>query len=335
MKLSKLGEFGLINKLQKKCPGFSSEVLTGIGDDAAVIKVKDKKILITTDMLIEGVHFELSFMTFFQLGYKFLAVNISDILAMGGNPKYFLVSLGIPKNYDSDSIYELYSGINKIAKKFGVVVVGGDTCASKQGLVLNGTLTGNADRIILRSGAKEGDGIFVTDTIGDSAMGLFLLKKIRRPFEKYGFMKADFKILGKTIPYRNVLSLVNKHLMPQPAPLKSTSKITSMIDVSDGLLGDLSHICDESKVGAVIYTENIPVSEELRATAERLCRDPLQFALKGGEDYALLYTAPPDYKTDDCRIGEIIKKGRYIVDQKGRKTLFKAEGYEHFKKQRS
>ncbi|MBI4682417.1 MAG: thiamine-phosphate kinase [Nitrospirae bacterium] len=319
MKITKLGEFGLIKELQKKCSGTLSDVLTGIGDDAAVVKVTDRKFLITSDMLIEDVHFDLSFTTFFQLGYKFLAVNISDILAMGGTPKYFLVSLGIPGDYDSEDIYELYSGVKKIAGKFGIAIIGGDTCASGQGLVLSGTLIGNANRIVSRSGAKEGDGIFITDTLGDSAIGLQLLKT--RGKRVHIFSPASPR-----------LKLIKKHLMPDIKQLKSTSKLTSMIDVSDGLLADLSHICDESKVGAIIYKENIPLSEELRSISNSMGQDPVQYALKGGEDYALLYTARPTYKTNDYKIGEIIKEGRYIIDSKGKKTLFKPEGYEHFKK---
>lgn len=333
MKLSKLGEFGLIKKLQKKIPDISDKVLTGIGDDAAVLKVHDNKILVTSDMLIEGVHFDLSFTTFNQLGYKFLAVNISDILAMGGNPKYFLVSLGIPDKCDSDDICELYAGINHIAGRFGISIVGGDTCSSRQGLVLNGTLIGNAARTVPRSGANEGDGIFITDTIGDSAMGLFLLMKIKTRIKRCKYRNADIKVLGKTIACSDVLPLANKHLMPQPAPLKNTRKVTSMIDISDGLLADLSHICDESNTGAVIYKEKVPLSRELLSVAKNLGIDPFDFALKGGEDYVLLFTAPLNYRTSAYKIGEIIKKGRYIIDGNGRKTTFKAEGYEHFKRQ--
>ncbi|MBI5665655.1 MAG: thiamine-phosphate kinase [Nitrospirae bacterium] len=319
MELSKLGEFGLIKKLQKKIPAISAEVLAGIGDDAAVLKVPDKKILVTTDMLIEGVHFDLSFTTFYQLGHKFLAVNISDIFAMGGDPKYFLISIGIPEKCGSDDICELYSGINHIAGKFGISIVGGDTCASKQGLVLSGTLIGNtAGKAITRSGAKAGDGIFITDTIGDSAMGLLLLKG-------QGSGAKGQKLKAQS------LKLIRRHLMPLILPLKDTRKVTSMIDISDGLLADLGHVCDESKTGAVIYKEKIPLSRELRAVAKDLGRDPFEFALKGGEDYALLFTAPANYRTSAHRIGEIIKKGRYIIDGNGIKTRFKAEGYQHFK----
>jgi thiamine-monophosphate kinase len=337
MRLSKIGEFGLIKCLRNRCEVTSPEILKGIGDDAAAIKFAAKKILITSDMLLEGIHFDLSFTTFYQLGYKVLAVNISDIFAMGGNPKYFLLNLGVPKIYDSKDIHELYSGIMKIAKKFGVVIVGGDTCASRQGLMLSGTLIGYADRIIMRSGANIGDGIFVTDTLGDSAMGLMILKKLGRKIpirvqnEKCKMKNVKFTVHSSRFTVHGVLPLLKRHLMPEPQPLKDARKVTSMIDVSDGLLIDLSHICDESKVGAIIYKKRIPVSRELVDIAKDLNMDPIKFALTGGEDYVLLFTAPPHIKTKAVRIGEIIKKGRFIVDSKGGKKPFKAEGYEHFK----
>jgi thiamine-monophosphate kinase len=325
MQLSKIGEFGLIKKLRTKCKNIPPEILTGIGDDAAVIKQGNKKILITTDMMIEGIHFDPAFTTFYQLGYKFLAVNISDIFAMGGKPKYFLISIGIPKNYKSEDIDELYSGILKIAGKFGVAIAGGDTCASKKGLILSGTLMGSADRIITRSGAKVGDGIFVTSSLGDSAMGLMLLKKFQ-------ISNFKFKILNSRLSASVVLPLIKKHLMPEPVPLKNTSKVTSMIDISDGLLIDLSHICDESRVGAVIYKNKIPISRELADTAKILRTDPVKFAVNGGEDYVLLFTAPSAIKTTAFKIGEIVKSGRIVIDENGRKRKFKPEGYEHFKR---
>ncbi|MDP3296975.1 MAG: thiamine-phosphate kinase [Thermodesulfovibrionia bacterium] len=354
--LSDLGEFGLIKTLQTQCIETSPEILKGIGDDAAAVKIRADKTLITTDMLLEGIHFDLSFTTFYQLGYKTLAVNISDIFAMGGKPKYFLLSIGIPKNYQSKNIHEFYSGIRKIAKKFGIAVVGGDTCASRHGLVISGTLIGEADNIIMRSGAREGDNIFVTDTLGDSAMGLMLLKKLKRkiPVEmnypmvvpaKAGIQRkesgfrpdasgqgiANFKINNKQLPLCNVMPLLKRHLMPEPVPLEDTHGVTAMIDVSDGLLIDLTHICDESKVGAMVYIDKIPISGELAEAAKKLSMDPVKFALKGGEDYVLLFTAPPGIKTNAVEIGKIIGKGRFLVDIKGKKIPFKAEGYEHFK----
>lgn len=318
MRLSKIGEFGLIKNIRTRCRELPPEILTGIGDDAAVIKPVGGKSLVTSDMLIEGVHFDLSFTTFNQLGHKFLAVSISDIFAMGGEPKYFLISLGIPGSYKKEHIEELYSGILKIAKKFRISIIGGDTCASRNGLVLSGTLIGAAKKVITRSGAGEGDGIFLSNNIGDSAMGLRLLRKSVRKVHSFS-------------PSTNRLRLMKRHLMPEPSPLKSTAGITSMIDISDGLLIDLSHICDESRAGAVIYRERIPVSRELRAAAKNLGMDALEFALKGGEDYVLLFTAPLNIKTNAVKIGEITKKGRFIIDKNGRKTPFKPEGYEHFK----
>ncbi len=318
MRLSGVGEFGLIKKLRDMCAGDSPGLIAGIGDDAAALKTGNKKILITSDMMIEGVHFDLSFTTFYQLGYKFLAVSISDIFAMGGRPGYFFASLGIPRSFKASDIEELYTGINEIAAESGVTVAGGDTCASGAGFVLSGTLTGEAKKVIRRSGARKGDGIFVTDTLGDSAMGLRLLRKRCRRLRSFSSSSPR-------------LRLMKKHLMPRPRPAGNLPAITSMIDISDGLLADLSHICDESRVGAVIYRDKIPVSAELAATAKDLNIDPVELALKGGEDYALLFTAPPDIKTGAFRIGEITGKRRFIIDEKGRKAVFKAEGYEHFR----
>jgi thiamine-monophosphate kinase len=349
MRLSELGEFSLIRSFRSKCADTSPEILKGIGDDAAAISRIVGTVnttLVTSDMMLEGIHFNLSFTTFYQLGCKILAVNISDIFAMGGTPRYFLLSLGIPGAYDSKRINELYSGVMKIAKKFGITVVGGDTCASGQGLVLSGTLIGNADKIITRSGARHGDGIFVTNTLGDSAMGLMLLKKLGRRIQIkmknenldgklhsnfQSKLQSNLKIPGTKLAFKEIHPLLKKHLMPEPQPLENTSEITSMIDISDGLLIDLSHICDESKVGAVIYKDKIPISREFVNAAKNLGVDPIKFTLKAGEDYVLLFTAPSSIKTNAVRIGEIIKKGRFLVDAKGRKTPFKAEGYEHFK----
>ena len=319
MRLSKIGEFGLINNIRSKCKSSSPDILTGIGDDAAVVKQARGKALFTSDILIEGTHFDLSLTTFYQLGWKFLAVNISDILAMGGRPDYFIAGLGIPKKCGSRDIDDLYSGLLDIAKKFGVKIIGGDTCSSDHGLILSGTLIGSGNKVITRSTAKPGNGIFVTKTLGDSAMGFELLKKGAKKIRNFS---------GSTPR----LKLTKRHLMPEPRPIKNTSKITSMIDTSDGLLIDLGHICDESGTGAMLYSDKIPVSTPLKAAAKKMGKDPLEFALKGGEDYALLFTAPKNIKTRAFRIGEIIEKGRYIIDTDGKKKPFKAKGYEHFKR---
>ncbi|MBS1112102.1 MAG: thiamine-phosphate kinase [Nitrospirae bacterium] len=316
MRLSEIGEFGLIDNLKDLCKIKKRDLIAGIGDDAAVVKSRSKTFLLASDMLLEGVHFNLSFTTFYQLGYKTLAVNVSDIFAMGGKPKYFLLNLGVPQTCALQDIKEIYRGLNAIAKKFGIAIVGGDTCASKKGLILSGTLIGETGYAIMRQGALPGDGIFVTGALGDSAMGFELLKKTRTKKSEIG---------------TSHITLIKRHLMPEPAPLKSTSGVTSMIDISDGLLIDLSHICDQSNVGAVIYKEMVPLSKELIDVAKKLRKDPLEYALKGGEDYLLLFTSPDKIRKDAVKIGDIVSKGRYLADSKGRRERFKAEGYEHFK----
>lgn len=317
MRLSKIGEFGLIKNIRTRCSKGTPGLITGIGDDTAVFNISGRKALATSDMMVEGIHFDLSFTTFYQLGYKLLAVNISDIFAMGGDPEYFLISLSIPSSVKADHIKDLYEGISELAEKFGISIIGGDTCASMGDIVLNGTLVGSTKKAILRSGAKNGDGIFITKSLGDSAAGLMLLKKRGKKINSF-----------RSTPN---MTLMKRHLMPETAPLKASSKINSMIDVSDGLLIDLSHVCDESRVGAVIHKERIPISKELSQTAMKTGMDSMELALKGGEDYALLFTAPKNIRTDAFMIGEIRGSGRFIIDEKGKKTKFKPEGFEHFK----
>jgi len=318
MQLSEIGEFGLINKLRVKCRSSAKDLLAGIGDDAAAVKNSPGNTLITSDMMIENTHFDLSYTTFYQLGYKFLAVNMSDIFAMGGNPEYFIISLGIPEKIKTSDIDELYSGINKIASKFKVKIIGGDTCSSKNDFILSGTLTGKVKNIITRSGAGKGDGIYVKGTLGDSALGLVLLKR-------------QGKRIHKFTPLTPRLKVIKHHLMPDPVPLKYKRGVTSMIDLSDGLLIDLSHICDESNVGAIIYENKLPLSKALREVSTKAGLDPVKLALNGGEDYRLLFTSRNKLKTRAVKIGEITNKERLIMDSKGRKRALLPAGYEHFK----
>ncbi|MDO8281618.1 MAG: thiamine-phosphate kinase [Thermodesulfovibrionia bacterium] len=316
MKLSQLGEFGLIKEIKRICDNGSKNVLLNIGDDAAAVKTGSGTTLISSDMLVEGVHFDLKFTSYYQLGHKVLAVNLSDIYAMDGEPKYFLLNIGIPNKCEINDIKDLYRGMRKLADMHGVAVIGGDTSSSEHGLVLSGTIIGEAKRVISRKGAKPGDSIYVAGTLGDSAIGLEILKQGK----------------GKMVKGIDKEYLCKRHLMPEPRPLKKTKDITAMIDVSDGLLIDLSHICDESAVGAVIYEEKIPLSKELSAVSKKSGKDPLSYALKGGEDFVLLFSSSAKSRKDAVRIGEIINKGRYIIDSNGKKQAFRSEGYEHFKK---
>ncbi len=313
--LSKLGEFGLIKQIEKICKKGSKDILLNIGDDAAAVMTGSKITLLSSDMLTEGVHFDLKTTSFRQLGHKILAVNLSDIFSMGGRPKFFLLNLAIPVKCSADDIKEMYRGIKSLADRHGVSVVGGDTVSSKKDLVLSGTLVGETDRAISRKGAKPGDGIFVIGTIGDSAMGLEILQKGK----------------GLRAKRKEKEYLCKQHLLPEPVSVKRTKDITSMIDISDGLLADLSHICDESGVGALLYADKIPLSRELIAISKASGKDPLDYALKGGEDFVLLFTSSAKSRKGAAKIGEITKMGRYIIDTQGRKRRFKAEGYEHFK----
>jgi len=312
-------EIQIIEDIRKWCTHRSRDVIKGIGDDTAVIRMGNKSLLITSDMMLEGVHFDLSLITPFQLGYKFLAINISDIHAMGGVPSYFFISLGLPESTTNRFIKELYSGIIKIAERYDINIVGGDTCRSVSGLVLSGTLIGYGKRIIRRSGARVGDRIYVTGTLGDSSAGLYLLKRRRKRIYNLSSKIAE-------------VNLMKRHLLPEPVSISESKGINAMIDISDGLLIDLWRMCDESRVGAVIYKEKIPLSEGLRKVCRKFRLDPYSYALKGGEDYVLLFTSPEESRKDAYCIGEIVKKGRYIIDEKNKKIRMRPEGYDHFRK---
>ncbi|MBJ6727883.1 thiamine-phosphate kinase [Geomesophilobacter sediminis] len=274
MKLAEVGEFGLIRRIAEKIPAHRSVVL-GIGDDAAGILPSAGCItLITSDMLLEGVHFDLSFSDPISLGRKSLAVNLSDLAAMGALPRQFLLSLGLPRSIEVEFIDRFMEGVLATARSYGAILVGGDTCASKSGLVISITALGEQrpERVLKRSAARVGDLVFVTGTLGDAAAGLELLQRGVRE--------------GR---------LVDRQLAPEPrvaagAALADAGFVHAMIDVSDGLVSDLGHICELSGVGAKVEVELLPLSEEYR----RVCgADPYPLALSGGEDYELLFTAAP------------------------------------------
>lgn len=327
MKLLELGEIGFLKKIEAFLPLSDKSVLIGIGDDAAAVKVtKGKTLLATTDLLTEGIHFDLRYISFYQLGAKALLVNISDIAAMAGIPKYALIAIAVPDSIKAEDLNELYMGIKKTALYYNVSIIGGDTSGSKNGLTINITLLGEIQEglIVRRSGAREGDKIFATGTLGDSSAGLELLKKGKRK----GF-------------------LINRHLKPTPR-IKEAYFIaknrfaTSMIDVSDGLSTDLNHICEQSRVGAVIYEDKIPLSKELKKA--ELKKAPLGYALSGGEDYELLFTvkkknvkniynAISRSRLSATMIGEITerKRGILLVDRKGSQMPLLPTGFNHFR----
>ncbi len=345
MKLSDLGEFGLIEKIRKSAGRPSSPVVIGIGDDAAVMKVSAASVLASTDMLIERVHFDLSYTDFFSLGWKSAAVNLSDIAAMGGGPQFCLTSIGIPGSISVEQIAGFYRGCNALLRSHGAVLVGGDTCFSRKDLIVSVMILGKSVKtgIITRKGAKPGDRIFVTGTLGDSAAGLEVLKK----------EVAVRRSRGKSIPFafrsaRPALTrLVKRHLRPDPR-VEWGKKIAlsqcahAMIDLSDGLSSDLSHICEQSRLGAVIAAEKIPLSPWLLEASDRLDHPPIHYALSGGEDYELLFTVPPDrirklqkLGLPLTEIGEITgARNMMIADRGGNRTLLRPTGYNHFARSR-
>jgi len=330
--VAELGERGLIARLRQRLPTPGPEVLVGIGDDAAVIRWGEGTLLLTTDTLLEGIHFRRSTATLRDIGAKAIAVNVSDIAAMGGEPCYALLALAIPPTLSVADIDELYAGIQDMAGRHGVTVVGGDTCAAPDGVVLSVTLVGRAVGAPLRrSGARPGDAVLVTGTLGASAAGLALLERGPGP-----------------LPPAVVEPVVHAHRLPTPrvaesACIRASGWATAMIDLSDGLASDLGHIATESRVGARVDVDALPVSEATRAAAAALGVDPLRWAVSGGEDYELLFTAMPDRAGDLARdvtartgtpvhrIGEIcpLAEGVRFLERSGRGRPV-APGFDHF-----
>ncbi len=279
MQIKKLGEFGLIEKIARSAAVSDPQVVKAIGDDAAVVSLdRTACLLVTTDILKEGIHFKKEFSSPFVLGKKCLAVNLSDIAAMGGTPQYYFVSIAIPPDTQYGFIRELYRGMNAQARRFGVQLLGGDTTASQDSLVVSITLLGRAAKrhVLYRHGASPGDLIFVTGTLGDSALGLMLLEKGR---------------------VRRANGLVKRHIDPQPRieagqALACSRAASAMMDISDGLAGDLRHIMKQSGVGARIFLDRLPLSAAYRRAVPAAFGDFYLPALSGGEDYELLFTVP-------------------------------------------
>lgn len=290
--ISSLGEFGLIDKLTEGLPKTNASTLKGVGDDAAVMHYEtDKDVLVTTDMLLENVHFDLTYVPLKHLGYKSAVVNFSDIYAMNGTPRQITVSLGISRRFTVEHIQELYEGIRLACRLYGVDIVGGDTCASHQGLVISITCIGEAprDRIVYRDGAKPTDLICVSGDLGAAYMGLQLLEREKVASAGQPDFVPDFS--GKEY-------IVERQLKPEArrdiieALAKARVKPTAMMDVSDGLSSELIHICKDSHTGCRIYEDRIPIDYQTAVMAEELNTNLVTAALNGGEDYELLFTVP-------------------------------------------
>ncbi|MFQ6001329.1 MAG: thiamine-phosphate kinase [Anaerolineae bacterium] len=334
MRITEIGEFGLIDRVKEALGPPGAGVVVGIGDDVAVLRARgDKFLLATCDIQVEGIHFLKEAISPYQLGRKAAAINISDIAAMGGVPTYLLVSLALPKETTVGYVDGLYEGLKIEAEAAGVQIVGGNMSHSS-GMMIDIFLLGEveAEHLLLRSGARPGDKVLVTGSVGGSGAGLALL--LDPTAERTG---------------EEAKRVLKAHLTPTPR-LKEGRAIarsrlaTSMIDVSDGTVSDVGHICEASGVGVRLWAHALPVSPATRAVAEALGKDPLEWALHSGEDYELLFTAPADKAeqlavlvedettTPVTIIGEIIEEGMNLVLPDGESLPLEPKGWDHFRR---
>jgi len=287
--LSQLGEFGLIDHLTQNFKITQASTLKGIGDDAAVLDFKDKKVLVSTDLLIEGVHFDLAYMPLKHLGYKAVVVNLSDICAMNAKPTQITVSVAVSNRFPLEAMEELFEGITLAADQYKVDVIGGDTTSSQKGLIISITAIGeaNTEDIVYRSGAGETDLLVVTGDVGSAYMGLKVLEREKQVFMVNPNSQPDLDLYAY---------LVERQLKPEARTDVRTLfhalelKPTSMIDISDGLSSEIIHLCKSSKVGCNLYEDKLPIDPQLISVCEEFNIDSTTVAINGGEDYELLFT---------------------------------------------
>jgi thiamine-monophosphate kinase len=336
--INNLGEFGLIDHLTKNVKIKEKSTTKGIGDDAAVLDFSNKKTLISTDLLLEGIHFDLAYTPLRHLGYKAVQVNLSDIYAMNGIASQVTVSIGLSSKFPLEAVEELYEGIILACEKYKVDLVGGDTSSSKQGLVISVTSVGYADEedVCYRDGAQEKDLICVSGDLGGAYVGLQLLEREKRIYLENPSIQPDLE--GKDyIIERQLKPEARKDIVEVLKDLKV--KPTSMIDVSDGLASELIHICTQSEKGCNIYEEKIPFDPMTYDTAREFNLDPSVCALSGGEDYELLFTIKQaDFEKiknnpDITIIGYITEKaaGMHLVSKSGHVHPLTAQGWNAFK----
>lgn len=335
--IQELGEFGLIDRLTRNNEITQMSTLLSTGDDTAVVDHLGKPVLITTDMLLEGIHFDLAYVPLKHLGYKSVVVNLSDICAMGGIPTQITVSIGISNRFSVEALDEFYEGIYAACSRYQVDLVGGDTCSSMRGFVISVTAIGTpaVDKYITRSGAKVNDLICVTGYLGSAYLGLQLLEREKKIFLENPNIQPDLQ---------QKAHIVGKFLKPEARTdiidwLTSESLFPSaMIDVSDGLSSELKHLCKQSHTGCHIYEDKLPIHEEARGMAMEFGVDPTTCALNGGEDYELLFTIPPQHyeqiknHPDISVIGYMteLEKGMYLETRQGNKHELVAQGWKAF-----
>ena len=338
--IEELGEFGLINRLAENVKISHKSTIKGIGDDAAVIKNGSKLTVVTTDLLLEGIHFNLMYMPLKHLGYKAVIVNLSDVYAMNAKPEQITVSIGISSRFSMEDIEEIYDGIKLACELYNVDLVGGDTSASMTGLTLSITAIGIVDekKVVYRSGAQENDLICVSGNLGGAFIGLQVLEREKEVFNSSSGAQPNLD------GYEYVLE---RQLKPEARKdiidffAKENIQPTAMIDISDGLSSDLMHICDASNAGCKIFSDKIPVDADTGKAAEEMNLEPVTCALHGGEDYELLFTVPISCfdKLKDLQAISIIghvtaaNDGRYLILPDGSAVEIAAKGWDGLKQQ--
>lgn len=348
--ISKLGEFGLIDHLTKDIKLKNESTKYGVGDDCAVLHYPQTEVLVTTDMLMEGVHFDLTYIDMQHLGYKSAMVNISDIFAMNGTPRQMVVSLALSKRFSIEDVEQFYSGLRMACDKWGVDVVGGDTTSSYTGLAISITCIGECDKndIVYRNGAKETDLICVSGDLGAAYMGLQLLEREKSVYyqqvneaKKKGDKHALEELAHFQPDFAGKEYLLQRQLQPEArgdilARLRENNiHPTAMMDISDGLSSELMHICKQSNCGCRIYEKNIPIDYQTAVMAEELNMNVTTCALNGGEDYELLFTVPiGDHEKIEAMegvklIGHITKPelGLMLVTYDNNEFELKAQGW--------
>ena len=336
--LSDLGEFGLIDHLAKNITIQNPETIKGIGDDAAVLSLDGENVnVVTTDMLVEGIHFDLTYCPLKHLGYKSITVNLSDVYAMNATPKQVTVAIAISNRFSLEAIEELYEGMLLACKNYGVDLVGGDTTSNKSGLVISVTAIGMAKKsdIVYRNGANDNDLICVTGDLGSAYLGLQLLNREKQIFLENPSIQPDFS--GNDY-------LLERQLKPEAQRQlhhilnKTGVKPTSMIDVSDGLASELFHICKQSNKGCKIFEDKLPIDQKTYDLAREFNLDPTVCAMSGGEDYELLFTIPvADYEkikaeADISIIGHITEThDKVMIDKSGNSITLRAQGWDAIK----
>lgn len=336
--IASLGEFGLIDHLTRNNETHHASTILSVGDDAAVLDHFGKQIVVTTDLLIEGVHFDMIYTPLTHLGYKSVIVNLSDIYAMNATPAQITLSIGISNRFSVEALEEFYEGVYAACEKYNVDLVGGDTTTSNKGFIISVTAIGEVapDRFVKRDGAKKGDLVCVSGDLGAAYLGLLLMEREKKIFLESPSVQPDLESqdyilrrLLKPEARKDIIGFFEENdIFP-----------TSMMDISDGLSSELLHICKQSNVGCVLHEDKIPIAEESRQFAFKLDMDPTACALSGGEDYELLFTVKQeDY--DKLVLNEQISvigyiteaaEGRHIITRSGNKHALSAQGWNAFK----